>query len=376
MVVPEADPRARSLRLLVAALVALLLVGGGGLWLLRRSQAPAGSVAGVPAPGQGNLRGVGAPFPEGPGIAAGPGQGGRGLPSVAPGAGGPSVAGKPGEPAPSGPGVVQTPTGPAGPGVAQTPPGPGGPGVTGAPNAPQGGPPVTAAPQQPQGGPSVVHAPEQAKPGPGVTTTPPSATSGPAVTTTPASPRSGPPVTERPAAPRQPDSPPRMPDDIRRYLVFLERVERERRAYEARLSNILIRLIPTLMMPKFDEDSVQGLDPQVVGMYNRTAMEYATAGRRFHAAAVRIGVPPSCRVLHANYAYALNRHPLLINETARRLVNGDYGGLHQMLGAVGADVNEKFATADSELERICDQYNMRKPFTLGNARSGGSLFGF
>jgi hypothetical protein len=167
-----------------------------------------------------------------------------------------------------------------------------------------------------------------------------------------------------------------MPDDIRRYLAFVQRVEAERKAYEARLSNLLIRLIPSLMMPKFDEDSVQGLDPQLVTMYNRTAQEYAMAGRRFQAAAGRIGVPPSCRVLHLNYSYALSRNPVIILETGRRLVNGDYGGLHQMLGTVGADVNSKFDTADNELERICDQYNMRKPFQIGNGRTGGSLFGF
>jgi hypothetical protein len=168
-----------------------------------------------------------------------------------------------------------------------------------------------------------------------------------------------------------------MPDDIRRYLAFVQRVEAERKAYEARLSNILIRLIPSLMMPNFDEDHVQGLDPQVVSMYNRTAQEYAMAGRRFQVAAGRIGVPLSCRVLHINYSYALSRNPVIITETARRLVNGDYGGLHQMLGTVGADINQKFDTADSELERICNQYSMRKPFSIGNGPAGGgNLFGF
>jgi hypothetical protein len=168
-----------------------------------------------------------------------------------------------------------------------------------------------------------------------------------------------------------------MPDDIRRYLAFLQRVEAERKAYEGRLTNLLIRLIPNLMMPNFDDDSVQGLNPQFVQMYDRTAREYAMAGRRFHAAAVRIGIPPACRTLHANYLFAISNHPVLINETARRLVGGDYAGLHQMLGTVAADVNAKFETADQELEQICDQYRERKPFTIGNPRTrGGSLFGF
>jgi hypothetical protein len=197
------------------------------------------------------------------------------------------------------------------------------------------------------------------------------------VTATPGKESSGTPVTGSQGTPRQPEAPPRMPDDIRRYLAFLQRVEAERKAYEGRLTNLLIRLIPNLMMPNFDEDNVQGLDPRIVQMYDRTAREYAMAGRRFQVAAARIGVPLACRTLHANYSYALSRHPVLIVETAHRLVGGDYAGLHQMLGTVGADVNEKFEAADQELERICDQYNERKPFTIGNPRSGGgSLFGF
>jgi hypothetical protein len=233
-----------------------------------------------------------------------------------------------------------------------------------------------AAPMQPRGGPSIVATPKQGATGPSVTATPPTPSSGPPVTATPGKATSGPPVTAQPVNPRQPEQPKGMPDDIRRYLAFLQRVETERKGYEARLSNVLLQLIPGLMMPNFDDEHVQALDPRLVAMYNRTAQEYAVAGRRFQVAAGRIGVPPSCRVLHANYSYALSRNPVIIMETAKRLVAGDYGGLHQMLSTVGADINTKFDTADDELARICDQYNMHKPFSIGNGRAGGSLFGF
>jgi hypothetical protein len=64
-------------------------------------------------------------------------------------------------------------------------------------------------------------------------------------------------------------------------------------------------------------------------------------------------------------------------ETARRLVNGDYAGLHRMLRTVGGDLREKYGVADNELAGLCERYNVRKSFTIGDEGSGGrSLFGF
>ena len=78
-----------------------------------------------------------------------------------------------------------------------------------------------------------------------------------------------------------------------------------------------------------------------------------------------------------NYSFALSRNPVLISETAHRLVAGDYAGLHRMLSTVGRDLNEKYATADSELSRLCGEYNVRKSFTIGdNGGGGGAILGF
>jgi hypothetical protein len=363
---PEPEGRSRVLPLIVAALLGLLLVGGGGFWLLNRSRGP-GSVAAVPAPGSSDLRPLGAPpAPTGPSVLGGqPGQGGPGVPNAVPGASGPPIAGTPGSQQPGGPGVVRAPQGPTGPGVANVPGGA------------QGGPAVTAIPPGSQGGPSVVQAPGQKTEGPSVTTTPGSTSTGPSVVKTPEGSTAGPSVAQQPATPREPARPQGMPPDILRYLDLVRRAEFDRKRYEDQLSNLLIRLIPSIMMPNFDDDSVQGLDPRMVGMYNRTAQEYAVATRRFQVMAGRIGVPPSCRTLHANYSYALSRNPAIILETGRRLVGGDYAGLHRMLGTVGPDIREKYAVADNELARLCDQYNVRKSFTIGDEGSGGrSIFGF
>src|SRR5207248_1522801 len=116
----------------------------------------------------------------------------------------------------------------------------------------------------------------------------------------------------------------------------------------------------------FDEDNVQAPDRQLVARYAVLARQYAQATIRFQAAARQIRVPAACRNLHANYSYALSRNPNLIMQTAQCLSNGNYGGLLQLRGSVGADIGTKFSAADSELARICDQYNVRKPFTIGD----------
>jgi hypothetical protein len=366
-VAAEPEARSRALPLIMAALLGLLLVGGGAFWLLNRNRG-AGSVAAVPAPGAGDLRPLGAPPPPtGPGIVGSqPGPGGPGVPNAVPGATGPSVAGTPGGQQPAGPGVIRTP------------PGPGGPNVAGAPGGAQTGPPVTTTPPGAPGGPSVVQAPQEKPKGPSVTTTPPGTSTGPSVVKTPEQSTPGPPVTAQPSAPRQPERPQGMPPDILRYLDLVRRAEIDRKRYEDQLSNVLIRLIPSIMLPNFDDNSVQRLDPQLVQMYNRTAQEYGVATRRFQAMAGRVGVPPSCRTLHANYSYALSRNPALIMETGRRLVQGDYAGLHRMLGTAGRDLREKYAVADNELSRLCDHFSVRKSFTIGDegGGGGGSLFGF
>lgn len=225
-------------------------------------------------------------------------------------------------------------------------------------------------------GPGVVSAPPPGPAGPSVLKAPPGGKPGPSVLRAPEGGRPGPPVTGQPASPREPPQPRGMPPDIQRYLDLVRRAEFDRRRYEDQLSNVLLQLIPRLMMPNFEEDNVQALDPRVVAMYNRTAQEYAVGTRRFQVLAGRIGVPAECRVLHANYSYALSRNPALILETARRLVGGDYAGLHRMLGSVGRDLEEKYSAADGELGRICAEYNVRKSFDIGNGSGGGSIFGF
>jgi hypothetical protein len=164
-----------------------------------------------------------------------------------------------------------------------------------------------------------------------------------------------------------------MPPDIERYLRFLRSVEYDRLEYEGQLMNALLPLMTGMMMPDFSENSTQPHTRELVARYLQMVQQYAQATRRFQVRARQVGVPASCQRLHADYTFALMRSPDLILETARRLNNGDYGGLQQMLGRVRREVDVPFADADRELEGICRQYDIRKPFDIGNG-GGGSPF--
>jgi hypothetical protein len=195
------------------------------------------------------------------------------------------------------------------------------------------------------------------------------------VATVPSSPLPrGPSVLNAPAAPRTP-APPQpqgMPEDIRRYLAFLQGVESQRKQYEGQLTNQMLAVVPNLLAPNFDENS-QPPDQQMVRQYDQMAQQYAQATIRFQSAARGVTVPLACRKLHGYYSTALSLNPRLILETSRRLATGDYSGLLAMRSSIGKTIEENYRGADDELARICEQYGVRKSFDIGNGGGGNSV---
>jgi hypothetical protein len=185
----------------------------------------------------------------------------------------------------------------------------------------------------------------------------------------------GPAVTQTPTAPSRPETPPQpqgMPEDIRRYLAFLQGVEAQRKQYEARLTNQMLAAVPNLMAPDFSENS-QPPDQQLVRQYDQMAREYSQATVRFQAESQRVNVPLACRKLHGYYSTALSLNPRLILDTAQRLARGDYAGLLQMRNSIGKTIEDNYRAADDELRRICEQYRVPKSFDIGNGPGGASV---
>jgi hypothetical protein len=189
---------------------------------------------------------------------------------------------------------------------------------------------------------------------------------GPSVVQSPA-PAPGPPVTAQPAKPQG------MPDDIRRYLSFLQGVEAQRKAYEGQLTNKMLAVVPSLLMPNFDSDNVRPPDQQVIGQFRQLAQEYTQATIRFQAAAQQVGVPAACRKLHADYSTALSMNPRTIQQAADSIASGNYSGLLSMRSSVGKNIEDYYRAADQELANICNQYNVRKSFDIGNSSGGGDI---
>ena len=205
---------------------------------------------------------------------------------------------------------------------------------------------------------------------PSVATVPIAPPRGPSVVQSPRNLAPGPPVTSQPA---QPATPRGMPDDIRRYLSFLQGVEAQRKTYEGQLTNKMLAVVPNLLMPNFDSENLQPPDQQIVRQYDQLAQEYSQATLRFQAASQQVGVPMACRRLHGYYSAALSMNPRLISETARSLATGNYSGLLSMRGSVGKQIEENYQAADQELANICNQYGIRKPFDIGNSSGGGDV---
>lgn len=184
---------------------------------------------------------------------------------------------------------------------------------------------------------------------------------GPSVLRAPAAP--APPVTPRPQG---------MPEDIRRYLAFLQGVEAQRKQYEGQLTNMMLKVVPNLLMPNFNENS-QPPDQELVRQYGQMAQQYSQATVRFQTAAQQVSVPLACRKLHMYYSTALSLNPRLIQETARRLGGGDYTGLLGMRSSIGKTIEDNYRAADDELARICQEFSVRKPFDIGNTGGGNSI---
>lgn len=196
---------------------------------------------------------------------------------------------------------------------------------------------------------------------------------GPSVTRAPANPNPGPPVTAQPARPAPPAQPAGMPEDVRRYLNFLQQVEAQRKAYEGKLTNQMLAVVPKLLMPDFDNENVQPPDQQVIGQFKQVAQVYTQATINFQVLARQVGVPLACRKLHADYSTALSMNPRTIQQAADSITSGNYSGLLSMRSSVGKNIEDYYQAADQDLANICNQYSVRKSFDIGNTGGGGDI---
>jgi hypothetical protein len=75
--------------------------------------------------------------------------------------------------------------------------------------------------------------------------------------------------------------------------------------------------------------------------------------------------PPECRTLADAYFAGLSEYITSISQIEKSLIDNDIGGLTNMLGSAQSELDARFARADEELARVCEQYGIRKYFAIG-----------
>lgn len=373
---PSADRRRGLLTAAAALLVVVLLLAGFAFVLSRRAKeragvaqvarAPVGEefqllpsprgqtpVIGGPPPktpdGAARSEGspvTGAPVPNTPGadVTAVPGPRGEGGPPV--------VAGPQGQP--GGPSLLRGPQGqPGGVPLLRGPLGAGGPSVLQGPRGRPGGPPVVAGPQEQPGGPPVVAGPEGAP--------------------------NGPPVVATPPPERKPPPPEPQLEDISGYLDRLYRIEQARLQLEAQLLTLVTNTTFQSALRAYTDMGL-GDEAQQRAVIQQTARDFEIVARQFEQLNVTFHrtvrpVPNSCRRLHANYSLALTNTPAIVRRLRDALLRMDIGAVNMVQQLGQGLVDRGFRTADAELERLCNERKIPKPFDIGSGARRSGLLG-
>jgi hypothetical protein len=75
--------------------------------------------------------------------------------------------------------------------------------------------------------------------------------------------------------------------------------------------------------------------------------------------------PPECQTLADAYFAGLSEYITTISQIEKSLIENDLGALTGMLGSAQSELDARFARADEELTRVCEQYGIRKYFAIG-----------
>jgi hypothetical protein len=95
--------------------------------------------------------------------------------------------------------------------------------------------------------------------------------------------------------------------------------------------------------------------------YQQRQQEWAQLLQYFRS----VPPPPECQTLADAYFAGLSEYITSISQIEKSLIENDLGALTGMLGSVQSGLDARFARADEELTRVCEQYGIRKDFAIG-----------
>ncbi|MCS6923941.1 MAG: zinc-ribbon domain-containing protein [Fimbriimonadales bacterium] len=181
-----------------------------------------------------------------------------------------------------------------------------------------------------------------------------------------------PPKVDAPAV-VQAESPKPPPQHILNWLEHLRRTEEQRRRMERNIAPVMSMLVQAMVaraaamggiaqgdLEKAEADYEREREKLRQG-YQQREREWAQLLRYFQS----VPPPPECQTLADAYFAGLSQYITTITQIERDLVENDVGGLTSLLGSAQSDLDARFARADEELTRVCEQYGIRKYFSIG-----------
>jgi len=82
----------------------------------------------------------------------------------------------------------------------------------------------------------------------------------------------------------------------------------------------------------------------------------------------KLNPPAECQQLHQAYDYALSVHINTIDALKQFIANRDLTGVALFGLTVQNQIDKTLSVADKELARICQHYDIPKPFKIGDER--------
>ncbi|MEN3001953.1 MAG: zinc ribbon domain-containing protein [Armatimonadota bacterium] len=170
-------------------------------------------------------------------------------------------------------------------------------------------------------------------------------------------------------APKQQPPPPHILD----WLEHLRRTEQRRQQMERNIAPVLSMMVQAIVLrAEVARGMAQGDLEQAEANYEREREKlrqgYQQRRKEWEALLqfFQSKQPPAeCRVLADTYYAGLSEYITTISQIEEDLIEGDLGGLTGLLGSAQPELDAKFARADEELTKVCQQYGIRKYFSIG-----------
>ncbi|MCS7301554.1 MAG: zinc ribbon domain-containing protein [Fimbriimonadales bacterium] len=169
------------------------------------------------------------------------------------------------------------------------------------------------------------------------------------------------------------DAPKPPPKHIIDWLEHLRRTEERRRQMERNVAPVMSMLVQAMVaraaalsgvaqgdLDKAEADYEREREKLRQG-YQQRLREWAQLQQFFQS----VPPPPECQALADAYYAGLSQYITSITQIEKSLIENDLSGLTTMLGSAQSELDARFARADEELTRVCEQYGIPKRFSIG-----------